>query len=126
MTQTPALLHGEETTVFADPGYVGAQKRKENQDTPVDWHIPMRPGKRKALPDTPEGKPRDQLEYLKAKVRAKVKHPFHVVKNRFQHRKTRYRDLAKNIAQMFSLFGLANLLLVQRHLMPITKGMNPS
>ena len=60
------------------------------------------------------------MEYLKAKVRAKVEHPFHVVKNRFQHRKTRYRGLAKNTAQMFSLFGLANLLLAKRYLMPIT------
>lgn len=48
----------------------------------------MRPCKRKALPDTPEGKLRDQREYLNAKVRAMVEHPFHVVKNRFHHRKT--------------------------------------
>lgn len=120
LTQAHALLHGEESTVFADAGYVGAQKREENQDTPVEWQIAMRPGKRKALPDTPEGKLLDQLEFLKAKVRAKVEHPFHVVKNRFHHRKTRYRGLAKNTAQMFSLFGLANLLLAKRHLIPIT------
>ncbi|WP_132705725.1 IS5 family transposase [Pseudomonas aeruginosa] len=120
VTQAHALLHGEESTVFADAGYVGAQKREENQDTPVEWQIAMRPGKRKALPDTPEGKLLDQLEFLKAKVRAKVEHPFHVVKNRFHHRKTRYRGLAKNTAQMFSLFGLANLLLAKRHLIPIT------
>ena len=125
VTQAHALLHGEESTVFADAGYVGVQKREENQDTPVEWQIAMRPGKRKALPDTPEGKLLDQLEYLKAKVRAKVEHPFHVVKNRFQHRKTRYRGLAKNTAQMFSLFGLANLMLAKRHLMPV-HGMNPS
>ena len=120
VTQAHALLHGEESTVFADAGYVGAQKREENQDTPVEWQIAMRPGKRKALPDTPEGKLLDQLEFLKAKVRAKVEHPLHVVKNRFHHRKTRYRGLAKNTAQMFSLFGLANLLLAKRHLIPIT------
>ena len=46
--------------------------------------------------------------------------PGDVVKNRFQHCKTRYRGLAKNTAQMFSLFGLANLLLAKRHLIPIT------
>ena len=113
-TQTHALLHSEETAVFADAGYVGAQKREENQNTSVDWHIAMRPGKRKA-----QGKLQEQLEYLKASVRAKVEHPFHVVKNRFQHRKTRYRGLAKNTALMFSLFGLANLLLAKRYLMPV-------
>jgi IS5 family transposase len=125
VTQTHALLHGEETAVFGDAGYVGVNKREENKGTPVDWHIAMRPGKRKALPETPEGKLREQLEYLKAKIRAKVEHPFHVVKNRFHHRKTRYRGLAKNTAQMFSLFGWANLLLAKRYLMPVS-GINPS
>ena len=77
----------------------------------------MRPWKRKASPNIPAGQLLVQMEYLKAKVRAKVEHPFHVVKNRFQHRKTRYRGLAKNTSQMFSLFGLANLLLAKRHLL---------
>lgn len=125
VTQAHALLHGEESTVFGDAGYAGAQKREENQDTPVQWQIGMRPDKRKALPDTTEGKLLDQLEYLKAKVRAKVEHPFHVVKNRFHHGKTRYRGPAKNTAQMFSLIGLANPLLARQHLMPVN-GMNPS
>ena len=47
------------------------------------------------------------------------------MKNRFQHCKTRYRGLAKNTAQMFSLFGLANLLLAKRYLIA-ANGMNPS
>lgn len=46
----------------------------------------------------------------------KLEHPFHVVKNLFMHRKTRYKGMAKNNAQMFSLFGLANLLLARRRL----------
>ena len=79
----------------------------------------MRPGKRRALPDTPEGKLLDQLEYLKAKVRAKVEHPFHVVKNLFKHKKVRYKGLAKNEVQLFSLFGLANLVIARRSLMAI-------
>jgi IS5 family transposase len=36
-------------------------------------------------------------------------HPLPVIKNRFGHRKVRYRGLAKNTAQLFSLFALANL-----------------
>lgn len=46
---------------------------------------------------------------MKASVRAKVEHAFHVVKNLFRHRKVRYKGLAKNQAHLFSLFGLANL-----------------
>lgn len=42
-------------------------------------------------------------------MRAKVEHPFHVLKNLFRHRKTRYRGLAKNTVQLHTLFGFANL-----------------
>ncbi len=83
---------------------------------PVTWHIAVRPSKRKALPKTTVGELMEKLEHAKASIRAKVEHPFHVVKNLFMHRKTRYKGLVKNTAQMFSLFGLANLLLARRWL----------
>jgi IS5 family transposase len=47
-------------------------------------------------------------------LRAKVEHPFHVVKNLFRHRKTRYRRPAKNTARLFTPFGFANLVLADR------------
>lgn len=53
----------------------------------------------------------EKLEHLKASVWAKVEHPFHVIKNLFRHRKTRYCGLAKNTAQLLTLFGFANLVL---------------
>lgn len=68
----------------------------------------MRPGKRKVLGTDRLGRLLEQYEQAKARIRAKVEHRFHVVKNLFRHRKTRYRGLAKNTAQLFSLFGLAN------------------
>lgn len=74
----------------------------------------MRPGKRRALDKSAEGEQQEWLEQAKASIRAKVEHPFHVVKNLFRHRKTRYRGLAKNVAQLFSLFGLSNLMLACR------------
>ena len=55
-----------------------------------------------------------KLEKAKASVRAKVEHPFHVLKNLFRHRKTRYRGLAKNTAQLHTLFAFANLVLAGR------------
>ena len=62
-----------------------------------------------AAPDaTTLTKFRHLLEVTKASARAKVEHPFHVVKNLSRYRKTRYRGLAKNTAQLFTLFGLAN------------------
>ena len=60
--------------------------------------------------------PDESCWYAKAQLRAKVEHPFQVIKVRFGHRKVRYRGLAKNTAQLFSLFGLANLLLAKRYL----------
>lgn len=57
------------------------------------------------------------MEKAKASIRAKVEHPFHVVKNLFSHRKARYQGWAKNTAQLFALFGFANLMLARRWLL---------
>ena len=116
--QAQALLHGDETMAFGDAGYQGVEKREEHLETPVVWHVAMRPGKRRTLDKSPEGEQQEWLEQTKASIRAKVEHPFHVVKNLFRHRKTRYRGMAKNSAQLFSLFGLANLVLARRWLLP--------
>ena len=97
-----ALLHGDETDVFGDAGYLGVEKREENLELPVTWHIAMRPSKRKALPKTTVGELMEKLEHTKASIRAKVEHSFRVVKNLFMYRKTRYKGIAKNTAQMFS------------------------
>jgi IS5 family transposase len=62
------------------------------------------------------GRAKEKLEQTKASVRAKVEHCFHVVKCLFKHRKTRYRGLSKNNAQLFTLSGFANLVLAPRFL----------
>ena len=59
----------------------------------------------------------EQINVIIASLRARVEHPFRVLKCQFGYRKTRYRGLAKNQAQLYSLFGLANLFLVRRRLM---------
>ncbi|BBJ23910.1 hypothetical protein W01_18370 [Candidatus Nitrotoga sp. AM1P] len=85
----------------------------------MTWHVAIRPEKRKALPNTTEGELLEKIEHTQASIRAKVEHPFHVVKNLFRHRKARYQRLAKNTAQLFSLFGLANLMLARRWLLNV-------
>lgn len=116
VTQAHALLHGGEKAVLGDAGYQGMGKRVENAHKPIDWHVAMRPSVRRALKKNPLGRAKEKLEKTKASVRAKVEHCFHVVKCLFKHRKTRYRGLAKNSAQLFTLFGLANLVLARRFL----------
>jgi len=123
VTQAHALVHGEETDVFADAGYQGVGKRNETQDIKVNWHVAMRPGKRKVLDkSTPMGAIVDQLEQAKARIRAKVEHPFRVVKRQFGHVKVRYRGLVKNTAQLHTLFALSNLWMVRRRLLQEMRG----
>jgi len=117
VTQAQALLHGAEEAAFGDAGYQGIENREESQAATVVWHVAMKPSKRKLLDGTELGRLVEQLEYAKARIRAKVEHPFHVVKNIFKHRKARYKGLAKNTAQLFSLFALSNLVLAHRLLL---------
>jgi hypothetical protein len=93
LSQTHALLHGEEKVAHADAGYTGVEKRPEivAQHPGVEWRVAARRSKIKALA---EGWAKDltqAFEKLKARVRARVEHPFHIVKNLFHHRKVRYR-----------------------------------
>jgi transposase, IS5 family len=59
----------------------------------------------------------EPVERALSQVRAWVEHPFPVVKDRFHHRKGRYRGLAKNTAQLHTLFALANLVIVKKALL---------
>jgi len=118
VTQASQLVHGEEADVFADAGYQGVAKRKEIQGINANWHVAMRPGKRRALDkDTPMGEVLDKLEHVKASIRAKVEHPFRVIKRQFGHVKVRYRGLAKNTAQLHTLFALSNLWMARQRLL---------
>ncbi|HRA81606.1 MAG TPA: IS5 family transposase [Thauera sp.] len=119
VTQAQALLHGEEVVAFGDAGYQGAHKRAES--TLKNWHIAMRPGKRKALDlNDPRDAICNEIERLKASVRAKAEHPFRVIKRQFGFTKVRYRGLAKNTAQLTTLFALSNLWMARRKLMAMT------
>ena len=90
VTQAGALLHGQETAAFGEAGYRSVGKREEAKGP--TWQVAMQPGKRHALDQTSAWqKLLEQAERLKASVRAKVEHPFHVVKNLFRHRRVRYR-----------------------------------
>jgi IS5 family transposase len=120
VTETAKLLHGQEQTVFLDAGYIGADKREELKDRAIDWQIAMKRGKLKAMPEGSRHKVLlEQLERLKASVRAKVEHPFHVVKNLFHYKKVRYKGLAKNTAQLHTLFALANLVIAKRQVLAL-------
>ena len=119
VVEANALLHGEETEAWGDAGYQGVAKRADANDG-VRWNIAMRPGKRKQLDKTHRVEQLiDQLERIKASIRAKVEHPFRVIKRQFGHVKVRYRGLKKNTAQLHTLFALSNLWMARRSLMGV-------
>ncbi|MDB0554414.1 IS5 family transposase, partial [Ralstonia solanacearum] len=108
-----SLLHGEEIDAFGDAGYQGAHKRPDAR-ADVHWHVAMKPGKRRALdPSKPLDALIDQVERIKASIRAKVEHPFRVIKRQFGYAMVRYRGLKKNTAQLMTLFALSNLWMVR-------------
>ncbi len=111
LSQVEQLLHGEEALAFGDAGYIGVEKYTEEQAPQTTWHVAMKRGRVKAMADGPEKDEVKAFERLKAQVRSVVEHPFHIIKNRFKHRKVRYRGLEKNTAQLFTLFAMANLLI---------------
>lgn len=117
ITKTAELLHGQETQVYADAGYLGVEKRAEVTalERTIDWQIACKRGQLKKRAEGPEKETLKAGEKAKAAVRAFVEHPFHILKNIFRHRKVRYRGLAKNGHQLHTLFGLANLVIGARH-----------
>ena len=124
ISQTPALLHGQEQEVGADAGYVGVEKREDmkvalaTNGQEVKWRVAKR---RKWIQKMAEGWQKSlaqAYEKLKAKIRARVEHPFHVIKNIFKYKKTRYKGIAKNDVQLNMLFGLSNLYMARGKLRP--------
>jgi IS5 family transposase len=124
ISQTPGLLHGQEESAWCDAGYVGVDKREDMQSTlqangqTVKWHIAKRRKSIEKMADGWQKKLVQAHEKLKARVRAFVEHPFHIVKNLFKHKKARYKGIAKNDAQLNMLFALSNLYMVKAQLRP--------
>ena len=117
LSSAAELLHGEETLVYGDAGYQGIEKRPEMQGRGIGFRVAMRPGKRRALPDTPEGRVDDLIETAKAHFRVKVEHPFRVIKRHFGFQKTRLRGMLKNGCKVKVLSALSNLFMARHELL---------
>ena len=117
LTPAAELLHGDEEVIYGDAGYQGIAKRPEMEGTAADFRVAMRPGKRRVLPDTPEGRLQDLIETAKAHIRSKGEHPFRVIKQQFGFQKTRLRGLAKNRCKINVMAAVTNLFLARGHLL---------
>ncbi|WVL65896.1 IS5 family transposase [Xanthomonas campestris pv. campestris] len=118
VTVTHTLLHGKEDSVFGDSGYTGADKREELQDCETAFFIAAKRSVLQAIGNKRERAREQRWEHFKASVRAKVEHPFRVIKRQFGYTKVRYRGLAKNTAQVLTLFALSNLWMKRKQLLP--------
>lgn len=116
VTMAGALVREDDKRVYGDAGYTGMWKHLgEEKDAPDSkCYVAAKRCAIKKMDDSPMKTMLLAIEKAKASIRAKVEHPFHVIKNLFGYRKVRYKGLAKNQAQLFSLFGLANLVLSTR------------
>jgi IS5 family transposase len=110
----PDLLHGEERKVWGDGGYQG-QGETIRQAAPRAQDMTSRRTRYKDYVD--------QLQRaknrVKARVRAKVEHPFRILKRVFGFEKTRFRGLSKNHQRLCVNFALVNLYLHRKWLAPL-------
>lgn len=117
VSQVEHLLHGQEKAVHGDAGYIGAEKRVAATKKKREWHIAEKRGRVKAMEEGPLKEATQELETLKARFRARVEHPFRVVKCQFGFQKVRFKGLLKNTAQVITLFALSNLWMARRRLL---------
>jgi len=106
------LLHGQEKAIFGDKGYVGKEDKHLARDAEVYWGVLDRRGPNKKL-SLKQKKRNKKL----SKIRAKVEHPFRIVKSVWGHNKTRYRGLEKNKSHFKMLFALSNLYMKRKILL---------
>ena len=123
VAQVADLLHGKEEVVHADAGYTGAAKRVKRKR--IKWHIAAKRSVVKKIKRANLKRATEKLETLKAKVRARVEHPFRVVKRQFGFMKVRFKGLAKNTAQVITLFALSNLWMARKQLLAMTGSLRP-
>ncbi len=102
-----------------DSGYTGLEKRDEMKGKrTLRYLIEEKPSKLKQIKNKRALKLAKRWEHTKASLRAKVEHPFRVIKRQFGYAKVRYRGLAKTTAQVLTLFAPSNLWLTRNQLMP--------
>ena len=110
-SQFDELLHGEEQAVYGDKAYVNESKKQEFEKAGGFWAVLEKASRGKKL------KTHQELwnRYLSS-TRARVEHPFQVLKCQFGYRKVKYRGIEKNLGQLYLLFGLHNLFKVRKQL----------
>jgi IS5 family transposase len=106
------LLHGAEQSVHGDSAYHSKQLKADAEAAGIEFNVNQCGSKHRPLTKRERARNRRL-----SRVRATVEHPYLVVKRLWGHAKVRYRGLKKNLAQMHTLFALANVFRARRQLM---------
>lgn len=108
----PDLLHGDETRVWGDSAYTG-QREKIRRVAPAALDFTNKKGFRNAALTERER----QKNRVKSRVRARVEHPFLVIKRLFGFSKVCYRGIEKNATRLFVTCALTNIFMKRRLLL---------
>jgi transposase, IS5 family len=117
--QSDALLHDYRCRLYR------RHKREASQDKKMRWNIAECRNRIKVLAEGELKGVREFIEYLIAKLRSKVEHPFRVIKRQSGYTKARYRGLAKSGAQVATLFALSNLGMARKRLLAMKGKVRP-
>lgn len=113
ITQIPALLHGQERVLYGDRAYWSEDHRQGWTASGGRYRVNRRGTEQHAL--TAQQR---RVNRRRSQIRARGEHAFHVVKRLWGFTKVRYRGIVKNTARALTMFGLANLYLLRRRLLP--------
>ena len=114
ITQMPELMHGEERTWYGDRAYWSERDREYARSQRIRYRV-----QRRTTAGNPLSEYWREINRKRSQIRSRCEHAFHVVKRLWGHSKVRYRGLAKNTAQLFTLFALSNLYLLRRRLVAV-------
>lgn len=113
--QLENLLQGEEKSIFGDKAYGRQADKRAARKAGVFYGITDRGNRNHRLSNTQKARNKKT-----SSVRSKVEHPFHTLKCKWGHKKTRYRGIFKNKMQLFTIFTLSNVFRVRKILLQVT------
>ena len=112
INQLPHLVREDDRALFGDKGYVNNKLKRVARKAGLFWGVSLKASKQHPLTEANK-----RFNHKMSSIRARVEHVFRVIKRQFGYTKVRYKGIAKNAAQVFSLIGLTNLYLARRALM---------
>ena len=112
ISQLPCLLREDDKAVFGDKAYADNRIKRAARHAGVFFGVLLKGNRKYRL-----NAANKRFNHRMSSIRARIEHIFRIIKIQFGYTKVRYKGLAKNAAQVFSLIGLANLDLASKLLM---------